>query len=463
MTEGNSFPRIVLAGVSSGVGKTTVVTGLLRVLKEKGLAVQPFKVGPDYIDPGFHAKAAGRDSYNLDTWLVPEERLVSTFRTLAAGADISVIEGVMGLFDGGAAGVSSTAHIARLLQAPVVLVMNCRSMGQSAAAVALGYREYAPDVQIAGVILNQLGSDNHEQIIREAMAGIGMPVLGALHRTDALQTPERHLGLTPVTETETDALIAHMAETVGAGLDLAAIQSAAQAAPALSAPQEETGGEKFSVRIGVAKDEAFTFYYPTSLSALTEAGATLVPFSPLADETIPDVDGLLFGGGFPEMFLRKLAANVSLKSSIRRARDAGMPIFAECGGLMYLCREIFDFDGNRYKTVGLVPAVCRMQKKLQRVGYVTAKALRESILAAPGETLRGHEFHFSTMEPDASDFPWAYELTGLRQKEAHREGYAAGSVLASYLHINFDGNRAARDRFLSACRAFREKRGGASG
>ena len=459
MTEGKQCPRIVLAGVSSGVGKTTVVTGLLRVLRDQGLAVQPFKVGPDYIDPGFHEKAAGRDSYNLDTWLVPEERLVSTFCTLAGDADLSVIEGVMGLFDGGAAGVSSTAHIARLLQAPVVLVMNCRSMGQSAAAVALGYREYAPDVEIAGVILNQLGSDNHEQIIREAMAGIGMPVLGALHRTDALQTPERHLGLTPVTETETDALIAHMAETVGAGLDLAAIRSVAESAPVLFPETEETAGEKAPVRIGVAKDEAFTFYYPTSLSALAEKGAELVPFSPLADETIPDVDGLLFGGGFPEMFLEKLAANVSLKTSIRNARDAGMPIFAECGGLMYLCREIFDFDEKEYEMVGLVPAVCRMQKKLQRVGYVTAKALCESILAQAGETLRGHEFHFSTMEPDASDFPWAYELMGSRQKEAHREGYAAGAVLASYLHINFDGSPAAADRFLSACRAYRKAGG----
>ena len=460
MTDEKQCPRIVLAGVSSGVGKTTVVTGLLRVLRDQGLAVQPFKVGPDYIDPGFHEKAAGRDSYNLDTWLVPEERLVSTFCTLAGDADLSVIEGVMGLYDGGAAGVSSTAHIARLLQAPVVLVMNCRSMGQSAAAVALGYREYAPDVEIAGVILNQLGSDNHEQIIREAMAGIGMPVLGALHRTDALQTPERHLGLTPVTETETDALIAHMAETVGAGLDLAAIRSVAESAPPLFPETEETAGEKAPVRIGVAKDEAFTFYYPTSLSALAEKGAVLVPFSPLADETIPDVDGLLFGGGFPEMFLEKLAANVSLKTSIKNARDAGMPIFAECGGLMYLCREIFDFEEKEYEMVGLVPAVCRMQKKLQRVGYVTAKALRESILAQAGETLRGHEFHFSTMEPDASDFPWAYELTGSRQKEAHREGYAAGAVLASYLHINFDGSPAAADRFLSACRAYR-KAGGA--
>lgn len=459
MTREQKFPRIVLAGVSSGVGKTTIVTGLLRVLRDQGLVVQPFKVGPDYIDPGFHEKAAGRNSYNLDTWLVPEERLVSTFCTLADKADISVIEGVMGLFDGGEAGISSTAHIARLLNAPVVLVVNCRSMGQSAAAVALGYKEYAPDVNIAGVILNQLGSDNHEQIIREAMTGIGMPVLGALHRAEDLQTPERHLGLTPVTETETDELIAHMAETIGLGLDLSAIKNVAKSAPPLSPLKEDNSDEKISVRIGVAKDEAFTFYYPTSLSALSARGADLIPFSPLLDKTIPPVDGLLFGGGFPEMFLDKLAANVSLKASVRKARDDGMPIFAECGGLMYLCQKIFDFNEKEYEMVGLVPAVCRMQKKLQRVGYVTAKALRENILTDTGETLRGHEFHFSTMEPSGSDFPWAYELTGSRQKESHREGYASGSVLASYLHINFDGSRMAAERFLSACRAYQKNQG----
>ena len=238
MMRNENFPRIVLAGVSSGVGKTTIVTGLLRALKDAGLRVRPFKVGPDYIDPGFHAKAAGRDSYNLDTWLVPEERLVSTFRKLAGDADISVIEGVMGLFDGGGKGVSSTAHIARLLDAPVILVMNCKSMGQSAAAVALGYRNYAPDIKLAGVILNQLGSDNHEAIIREAMAEIGMPVLGALHRDENLQTPERHLGLTPVTETETDALIDNMARAMKERLDIPKILEVAQSAPKLPETEE---------------------------------------------------------------------------------------------------------------------------------------------------------------------------------------------------------------------------------
>lgn len=450
-------PRIVLAGVSSGVGKTTIVTGLTALLHSRGLSVQPFKVGPDYIDPGFHAKAAGRDSYNLDTWLTRRERLAATFTELSAGADISVIEGVMGLFDGGGKGVSSTAEIAKLLSAPVVLVINCQSIGTSAAAIALGYKLYDPEIQLAGVILNKLGSDKHEAMIREAMEERGIRVLGALHRDTELAAPERHLGLTPVTELETADLISRMAADAGRWLDVDAILAAAKSAPAIVAEEETEAAREKRVRIGVARDTAFTFYYPTSLSFLEKLGAELVPFSPISDKEIPDVDGLVFGGGFPEMFLTELSGNLSMKDSIREAAAAGMPIYAECGGLMYLCREIVDFEGETYEMAGLVPAVTRMQKKLQRVGYVTATALAESVAAPKGGQLRGHEFHFSTMEPDTEDFPWAYELQGTRQKEGHKEGYAKGNVLASYLHMNFDGNPEAGERFVGMCEAYARK------
>lgn len=453
---GYTRPRLVLAGVSSGVGKTTIVTGLTALLHEKGLSVQPFKVGPDYIDPGFHARAAGRDSYNLDTWLTKEEDLASNFAMLSKGADISLIEGVMGLYDGGGKGVSSTAQIAKLLHAPVVLIINCQSIGSSAAAIALGYQMYDPDIRFAGVILNKLGSAKHEAMIRDAMADRGIPVLGALHRDTELQTPERHLGLTPVTEIETADLIRHMQDDAGRWIDVDALLRIAESAPELECAEGERPGYYAPVRVGVAQDEAFTFYYPTSLAALEARGAELVPFSPLRDERIPDVDGLIFGGGFPEMFQTELAANVSMKASIAGAADRGMPIYAECGGLMYLCREIVDFEGRTCAMAGLVPAVCRMQKKLQRVGYVTAKALRGSVVAAEGAELRGHEFHFSTMEPLEADFPWAYELQGIRQKEPHREGFARGHVIASYLHMNFDGNPEAADRFIRACGAWRK-------
>lgn len=460
MMTGQHRPRIVLAGVSSGVGKTTIVTGLTALLHARGLTVQPFKVGPDYIDPGFHAKAAERDSYNLDTWLSPEERLAANFALLSEGADISLIEGVMGLYDGGGKGVSSTAQIAKLLHAPVVLIINCQSIGTSAAAIAMGYKMYDPDVHFAGVILNKLGSDKHEAMIREAMADAGIPVLGALHRDMELKTPERHLGLTPVTEIETTELIGHMREDAGRWLDVDALLNAAEGAPDLVCGEDREAKYKASVRIGVARDEAFTFYYPTSLAALSARGAELVPFSPMRDETIPDVDGLVFGGGFPEMFLKELSGNASMKASIKKAAEEGMPVYAECGGLMYLCRDIVGFEEERYAMAGLVPAVCRMQKKLQRVGYVTARVLRKSILAEEGDTIRGHEFHFSTMEPLEADFPWAYEMQGIRQKEPHREGYAKGQVIASYLHMNFDGSPRAADAFIRSCENWRRKKEG---
>lgn len=452
-------PRVVIAGTNSGVGKTTIVTGLLATFHKKGYAVQPFKVGPDYIDPGFHGKAAGRNSYNLDTWMTPPDRLIPTFSMLSEGADISIIEGVMGLYDGGAKGVSSTAEIAKMLGAPVILVLDCKAAGESVAATALGFREYDKDITIAGVILNKLGSSRHEDMVREAMGKIHMPVIGAFHRDDELKTPERHLGLTPVTEVETDALISHMGEAVDKWVDTRALLAVAEKAPMLERESScETHLGK-SVRIGVAKDEAFSFYYPMSLAALERAGAQLIYFSPLRDTCLPDVDGLIFGGGFPEMFLERLEENKLLQEDIRKQANKGMPIYAECGGLMYLTEKIEGFNNKAYQMVGLVPGVCKMQEKLQRVGYVTGKVLEPSILADVGDVLKGHEFHFSLLEC-RPDFPWAYELQGTRQKEGHMEGYSAQNVLASYLHISFDGHPKATKKLIESCVNFREKQGG---
>lgn len=453
-------PRIMLAGTNSGVGKTTIVTGLLAYLAHKGLKVQPFKVGPDYIDPGFHAKAAGRPSFNLDTWMTSAEKLPSSFAHLSKTADISIIEGVMGLYDGGANGISSSADIAKRLHAPVILILDCRSVGYSIAATALGFREYDPKVQIKGVILNRLGSDRHEAMIRSVMDKIHMPVLGAFHRDESLKTPERHLGLTPVGETETDHLIQHMAEAAGKWLDIPAILKIAGEAPDLEIAEGESRPHEKCVRVGIARDEAFSFYYPDSLSWLEQEGAELVPFSPLRDHNIPDVDGLIYGGGFPEMFLEKLSGNESMKQSVLKAAALGMPIYAECGGLMYLCRSIRGFNGEEYPMTGLIPAVTEMQSKLQRVGYVTGKAVRQSVIADKGDTLKGHEFHFSTLEP-GPDYPWAYELQGTRQKSAHLDGFAQKNILATYLHISFAGNPKAAKKWIASCAAYKaEKQGG---
>lgn len=452
-------PRVVIAGTNSGVGKTTVVTGLLASLHKKGYAVQPFKVGPDYIDPGFHGKAAGRNSYNLDTWMTPPERLIPTFSMLSEGADISIIEGVMGLYDGGAKGVSSTAEIARMLHAPVILVLDCKAAGESVAATALGFREYDKDINIAGVILNKLGSDRHEDMIREAMSKIHMPVIGAFHRDDELKTPERHLGLTPVTEVETEELIRHMGEAVDKWVDTSLLFDMARLAPLLKMESGNAETIQKSVRIGVARDEAFSFYYPTSLEALERAGADIIYFSPLRDKVLPEVNGLVFGGGFPEMFLDVLEKNISMKEDIKKKADEGMPIYAECGGLMYLTQTIEDFKGEGHSMVGVVPGVCKMQEKLQRVGYVTGKVLKSSILADAGDVLKGHEFHFSLLDED-DHFPWAYELQGTRQKTGHLEGYSHENVLASYLHISFDGHPKAAKKFIESCQKFHDKQGG---
>lgn len=426
-------------------------------LRNRGMKVQSYKVGPDYIDPGYHAIASGRPCHNLDSWLVPQERLLSIFGTTSRGMDIAVVEGVMGLFDGGRGGVASTAAIARLLGAPVVLVVNCRSAGESIAAVVLGFQQYDPEVKIAGVILNQIGSDSHQQMVTEALHRIGVRVLGVIRRAENLKVPERHLGLLPVTENPAEGVLENIHSAIAGHIDIEALISIAAQAECVELPPEAPLPESRCARIGVAQDEAFSFYYPESLRVLEEMGAELVPFSPLHDRTLPEVDGLLFGGGFPEMFLTELSANQSMGQSIRAAAQNSMPILAECGGYMYLCRRVTSFDGNDFPMVGLIPEDCRMEKSLQTVGYVEAKSLSDNVLCRAGESLRGHEFHFSRMEADASaeaNQP-AFMITKNRTGAQYMSGFALQNIVASYLHIHFAGNVPAARRFVACCADFR--------
>lgn len=457
-----AIPRVVIAGTNSGVGKTTIVAGLLAAFHEQGKKVQAFKVGPDYIDPGFHKLASGRDCYNLDTWLVPPHKMKPFFTEMAGDAELAIIEGVMGLYDGGREGVSSTAEIAKSLDAPVILVIDCKAMGESAAAIAKGFKEYDTAVNFAGVLLNRIGSDNHEHMIRVAMERLGIPVLGVIHRDERMHSPERHLGLTPVTEVNPQTALDKIREAIKQSVDLEALAKLAEEAPTLIVPDRVvTAAEGPTVRIGVAYDEAFSFYYPASLQALAEAGADLVYFSPLKDKELPKVDALLFGGGFPEMFLNQLSENKSMLVSIKEVALTDMPIYAECGGLMYLCESVTDFEGQARPMVGLVPARCVMQAKLQKVGYVTATALQDTLLASEGDSLRGHEFHFSTMEPVApmttETFPWAFQFEGGRKGQVYQGGYSKEHILATYLHLNFAGNEAAAERFVTAARTYNAK------
>ena len=457
MNGGIEIPRIVVAGTQSGVGKTTIVSGLLMELRKRGKKVQSYKVGPDYIDPGYHALASGRPCHNLDSWLVPQERLLSLFGSTSRGMDLAVVEGVMGLFDGGRGGVASTAAIARLIGAPVVLVVNCRSAGESIAAVVLGFQQYDPGVKIAGVILNQIGSDTHEQMVTEALQRIGVRVLGVIRRTENLKVQERHLGLVPVTENSAEAVLENIHAAIAGHIDIEALIDIAAQAGCVEMPREASLPESRSARIGVAQDEAFSFYYPESLRVLEEMGAELVPFSPLRDKALPEVDGLLLGGGFPEMFLEQLSGNQAMQRSIREAAQKRMPMLAECGGYMYLCRQVTSFEGRDYRMAGLIPEVCRMEKRLQTVGYVEATALADNVLCKAGESLRGHEFHFSRMEPVDSSVEKqpAFLMTKNRTGAQYRAGFAEQSLLASYLHIHFAGNLQAARRFVACCADFR--------
>ena len=458
----SNIPRIVIAGTHSGVGKTTIVTGLLAALKQQGLTVQSYKVGPDYIDPGYHQLASGKLAHNLDTWLVPTDKVVPIFAKTAAGNDMVIVEGVMGLYDGGRQGVSSTAAIAKLLKAPVILVIDAKSMGESAAAIALGYKMYDQDVNLVGVIINRLGSSTHQQMVTEALERIDIPVLGCIYRNEAISMPERHLGLTPVTEHNAHDRIADLCAQISKQVDLDKIISIGRNAPELCISTESSNAAlppEPIVRIGVAQDEAFSFYYPESLDVLVRMGAEIVPFSPINDKELPVVDGLVFGGGFPEMFVDKLADNISMRQSIADVCKAGMPIYAECGGFMYLTQKIIDFNSKEYEMVGAIPASCSMQSKLQTVGYVEATALTDNVLCLAGDRIRGHEFHFSLMnnEESTEPFPWAFEFKKVRTGAVYPGGYARGNLLASYLHMHFAGHEKGAGNFIEKCRKFKSK------
>jgi cobyrinic acid a,c-diamide synthase len=459
----NNYPRLVIAGVHSGVGKTSVATALMAALACSGKKVRPFKVGPDYIDPGYHTAATGKSSRNLDAWFLGEDGIVEIFMRGAQDADISIVEGVMGLYDGRGSGAEgSTAHVAKILKAPVLLVLDARSMARSAAALVLGYKNFDQEVNLAGVFLNRVGGDRHYNLLRQAIEECcGVPVLGYATRWDGLDLPERHLGLLPTAEKDNlNALLLAMADRVKEGLDPVRLVEIARAAPYLPPPEKNifpAEPRPAAVRLGIVMDSAFNFYYTDGLELLASLGAELVYCSALDGAFPENIDGLYIGGGFPEMFARELSANKKFIDGLRGASASGMPVYAECGGLMYMTRAVTDFEGNRYDMAEIIPGECRMQKKRAALGYVTATALEDSILAARGEVLRGHEFHYSILELEQS-VPGAYHLSKEGVAGRHTDGYVSGNILASYLHINFAGHPEAAGRFIGKCSEYKECR-----
>ncbi|MFC4425121.1 cobyrinate a,c-diamide synthase [Deinococcus navajonensis] len=439
--------RIVLAAPHSGSGKTTVASLLCLALRHRGLSVQPFKLGPDYLDPTHLGRAAGREARNLDSFLLPRARLRELFARAAAQADISVLEGVMGLYDGRdpLSDEHSTADLARLLETAVILVIDAGGMARTVAALAAGLRDFGEGVRVAGVILNRVGSARHADLCEAALAQVGLPVLGFVTTDEALHLPSRHLGLLSAEQARWDEEAALCAAR---HLRLDAILEAA-AAPALPLPDAPPPAPH-RVRIAFALDEAFHFYYPDALDELRLAGAELVPFSPLHDLRVPaDADGLLLGGGYPEMHAAELAANATMRRSVQAFAARGRPVVGECGGLMYLSETLEDQEGQTYAMCGVIPYRTRMQDRLT-LGYREALALHDTPLGAEGTTLRGHEFHYSalTHAPTRPAYRW----------RAHGgaevlEGYAAGNVLASYLHLHYAADPKTARRFVDACAA----------
>ncbi|MGX8905455.1 cobyrinate a,c-diamide synthase [Streptomyces netropsis] len=447
------IPRLVIAAPASGSGKTTVATGLMRAFADAGLAVSPHKVGPDYIDPGYHTLATGRPGRNLDAYMCGPQRVEPLFLHGAAGCDLAVVEGVMGLYDGasGQGELASTAHVAKLLRAPVVLVVDASSQSRSVAALVHGFASWDPEVRVAGVILNKVGSDRHERLLREALEESGVPVLGALRRAPAVHTPSRHLGLVPVAERSTEALdaVAAQADRVREGCDMEALLALARSAPPLtdeawdptaSCPPADRQPSGSRPVVAVAGGAAFTFSYAEHSELLTAAGADVVTFDPLRDEKLPPgTAGLVIGGGFPEMYAPELSANEPLRQAVADLAASGAPVAAECAGLLYLSRSL---DGK--PMCGVLAAEARMSERLT-LGYREAVAIADNPLAVTGTRVRGHEFHRTVIEPGAGATPaW-----GFTAPERRVEGFVAGGVHASYLHVHWAGAPGTAERFVA--------------
>jgi len=458
-------PRLVIAGLSGDSGKTLVSLGVARALSDRGVAVRPFKKGPDYIDTAWLGVAARSTCRNLDTFLMSDEAMASALAKAAGDADLLLVEGNRGLFDGvDIEGSHSTAMLARRLAAPVVLVLDCTKMTRTAAALVLGCRAMDPEIDLAGVILNRVGCGRHETIVREAVAGIaGTPVLGAIRRIkgdDPL--PGRHLGLvTAVEHPDPEEAVQRAAEAVAAGVDLDRLLAVAQWAPELELMPSDTPVEQVAATIGYLEGKAFSFYYPENLERLRAAGVQLVPIDPANASELPDIDGLYIGGGFPEVHAARLGANTEFTASVRARVDAGMPIYAECAGLMYLARELV-VDGVTHTMAGVLDLVVEQRPTPQGHGYEVAVVDRDNPFFAAGTRLVGHEFHYSRLVSGSDREHSVLRVergTGIGDS---RDGITKGRVFASYLHLHAGATPGWADGFLSLAAQFAAERGGST-
>jgi len=452
-------PTIVIAGERSGVGKTTIATGLMAAFVRRGLRVQAFKVGPDYIDPSYHTAVTGRPSRTLDGWLLGRAAVGELFEHAAADADLCVVEGVMGLFDGrtGTRGEGSTAELAALLDAPVLLVVDGAAIARSAAAIVHGYRSFDPAIQLGGVLLNRLASEGHYRAVAPPIeAEAGIPVLGSLRRGTELVLPERYLGLIPITEGPVaERFFEHAAMAVEDGFDLDGILHLARRTGSAKDPARKrlfpATLQRTTARIAIARDRAFSFYYADGLDLLEAWGAELVPFSPLEDEALPDgTQGVYIGGGFPELFAAELAANVPMLAALRAAAGRRIPVYGECGGYMYLGQSLTDATGQQHRMAGLLPLTSSMTGARLTLGYREVRTLRDGPLAQQGTRLRGHEFHWS-VGGTTDDAAAAYEVEITGRQESRFDGAVCGAVWGSYIHLHFGSDPSLAPRFVRHC------------
>lgn len=431
-------PCVTIAAPQGKSGKTLVSLGLCAALRQHGLIVQPFKKGPDYIDPSWLSAAAGRKCRNLDTILMPETAVLASFDRGCLGADVAVVEGAMGLYDGfDDQGNASTARTARLLGSPVVLVVDATRMTRSIAALVSGYQHFEADTNVAGVVINNVSGSRHRRKLIDAVENYcGIPVVGCISRDPEVTISQRHLGLVPFSESQATApLIEHISQSVQPGLDLDAILSIARTARAsTTCGASESVEGPATVKVGIMQDRVFSFYYPENLEALRQAGAELVFIDSTQDHILPEIDALYIGGGFPELFLKELEANIRLRQDIAAAIHHNLPVYAECAGLMYLCRGIH-WQGDRHEMVGVIPADIELTTRPQGHGYVTAEVVADNPLFPVGMTLWGHEFHHSRLLK-ADNLKFAYRLSRGQGVGGHADGIVYKNVFATYTHIH---------------------------
>ena len=462
----NKLPRIMIAGTNSGVGKTTVTLGIMSALVQKGIEVQGFKAGPDYIDPSHHKFVTGNASRNLDTWMMGDSACRELFERSAVNADVSVIEGVMGLYDGSidSTGHGSSAHLAKLLKTPVILVISAKGIAQSAGAVVMGYKEFDKDINLSGIIVNNVSSHSHYDCIKSSIEETcSVPVLGYLKKDKEIIIPERHLGLVPSEENVGQSnLYERLGKMALETVDIDGLLKVARSAGAFPDYDKSIfldGNVTADINLAIAKDNAFCFYYQDDIDLFEALGAKIKYFSPLSNRRLPDdIDGIFLGGGFPELYTEKLMENDSMKKSILEAYNQGTVIYGECGGMMYLLERLIDCDGSSFNMCGVLSGTSRMENRRQGLGYIIAEATCDNVICKRGDTFRAHEFHWSKLLDVPENTIFSYKTRKSNGKESGYDGICKKNVLASYTHVHFSSNPELARNLLSSMKKASENK-----